>query len=429
MKKNTLFATLALLGLTAFAVGGSVQAQGAADLEVGFNLPSAVQDGVVRILVPTAPDIANLGQTTGAWNAGVPVTDAFVVDPGTAPTVICPNNDGDFTFGTPATQVGDIYYNSRLNQELTLSQAQALTADATASADFVRYLGFLCPYTGPGAITGKFSTGNPGSFVSISNLVNPLQDPDDQLNEVVSIPGKIQLLENGYSTALVSGAAQDYLVSDKDVIIAALTEEVLVTAQVAGQITFKVVGVPAGTEKCGTPTDVASYPTLIDYGSPLVNTFVDAAQEIEVVSSAANGYAVTTYQNHNLSRGGRDICQDDGVLPDGTLNRDCIPNFNWEAGAASSSAAAWTDANSTGFGFTVANNAGNGAASSIFDNDNYSRFFNGGTNSLLIADSATTSEATSRGDVFDVCYRLSLDAQSNAGAYENGITYTITAAF
>ncbi len=392
-------------------------------LEVGFVTEAAVKDGVFRVLIPTATDSANLGQATGVWNGGAAVSDAFVTqnDGGASITVTCPSDVSGFTFGTPALQLGSVYYDLTSNKELTQAEATA------ANGKFVRYLGFLCPYTGDGTIGSQFATGT--NSIKISGLTDPVASAGTAINEAVVMPGKIQLLKSGYTNDKASGEVANYVVSDRDVVISAFTKEVVLTAQVNASLGFKIAGLSAGANACGKPTTVASTPLAVNYGAPTVNTFVDAAQQLQVISSSSNGYAVTVQQNSNLARTGT---SEDCVTGEtgGTIKRDCIPNFGWSEATPLTAAAsmAWTDSAKTGFGYTMAKNSGDGSVAALFTGGNngyYSRFSTGTPTAVFTSASTSAQD----GDVFEMCYRLSLDAQNNAGVYNNYLTYTVTASF
>ena len=392
------------------------------DLTVGFPLEAAVADGAVRVLIPTATDSANIAATTGLWNGGVPVQGAFVSPANTNQvTVTCPTNISGMTFGTPTKQIGTIYYDPATDREITQAEAAAL------NGAFVRYLAFTCPYTGTGAQGGQFTGSGIGSNIVISGLLNPAAPNSTSVNEAVTIPGKIQLLNSGYT----GGVATPLMVSDYDVLISAIMQDVLVTAKVESQIMFRIDGVAAGETVCGDKvTSVGTSPLLIDYGAPSVGVFVDAAQQIFIDSSAPNGYKVTLSQNNNMTRGNAS-CINDGLVDPTTINRDCIPNFGWKTALAPTAAQAWTAPAETGVGYTVT------AVTPTVVGTNTpvaNPMFNGGSDYTRLATRGSqeavqiaSSTGIAEGDVYDVCYRLSIDAQNNAGNYDNAVTYTITA--
>lgn len=425
MTKN--FSKVGLFSLAVWcAVAGAAKAAETTVLDVGFVTEAAVKDGVFRVLIPTATDSANLASADGAWNSGTAINDAFVAPADVAGIQVqCPTNVTGFEFGTAGTQIGTIYYDVVSNKELTAEEAGA------ANGAFVRYLGFLCPYTGTGAVGSQFATGT--NSIKISGLVSPLATGGESVNEAVAVPGKIQLLENGYTAASASGQAQTYVVSDRDVMISAFTKNVLVTAKVSSSLTFKVTQVGTNEDACGAKPTVASTPTLVNYGAPLVNTFVNAAQRLQVTSAAAGGYVITAEQDSNMMNGGASDCSNDGLITPGvggTIKRGCIPNFGWNKATqiTPTTSAAWTDPTETGLGYTVvkASGADEATVATRFGTaGDYSRFSTG-TATAIASNSTISGNA---GDNYDVCYRLSVDAQNDAGVYDNSVTYTITASF
>lgn len=402
------------------------------DLNVGFPLEAAVQDGSIRVLIPTATDEANVGNTSGVWDAGVPIINAFSApaDPNMV-AVECPIGVPGFNFAPATKQMGSVFYNPATQKEISQFEAIALAAD---SKPFIRYFAFTCPYTGPGDMGGQMT---PDAYnIRVRGLINPAASSSSKtINEAVMIPGKIQHLENGYTT----GVATNYLVSDTNVIISGFMQDVLVTAKLESQLMFRIDPVPEATSACGNViTTVPSTPLLVDYGAPSVGQFVDAAQQIYILSSATNGYVVTMTQTQPMGRNGG-ACLNDGLISSTEINRDCIPNFGWETNLTEDAGAAWSDAiKQTGFGYTI--KAANSDTSFLSKNRheeapffakgvNYSRL---ATKDDLLGSTPVKigwSDSIGDGDIYDVCYRLAVDAQNNAGTYTNAVLYTITASF
>ncbi len=429
--KEIVYLSLALVVGLASATKVAAQTYITSDLNVGFPLEAAVANGGIRVLIPTATDSANVLNTNGTWNSGTPVQGAFVAPAGgTGLTVTCPSGAGlqpsQFTFGTPVINDGQVFYNPATGKEITQAEA------ATLGGKYLRFFGFTCPYTGTGAIGGQFTAG--GTYnIEINGLINPLAVPGQTLiNEAIVVPGKVQLLQSGYTG---TGVATNYLVSDNNVLISAFAQDVLITAKVESQLMFRIDPVAEGSTVCANKTTtVGSSSLLIDYGSPTVGSLTDAAQQIFIDSSANNGYVVTMTQDQPMGRNGVD-CPSDGLINTTTINRDCIPNFGWETDLQPNAAAAWTNAAQTGLGYTVlaTNFDGNvgskntPVANAIFNNgSDYTRLTTTGqTDPVTVA----SSNGIAAGDIYDVCYRLSIDAQNNAGTYDNAVTYTITASF
>jgi hypothetical protein len=291
-----------------------------------------------------------------------------------------------------------------------------------------RYLAFTCRYEGTGAIGGQFSLQDQSRNIQIKNLINPVAESAVDLNEALVLPGKIQLLRSGYT----SGVATEYLVSDLEVKISTFIQEILVEAIIKPYLMFRIDGVGAGVKVCDNKTTSVGTDSLqIDYGVLPLNTFVEAAQQIYVDSSADNGYAVTLFQNHAMRRAGSSCGS--GVAAEGVFNADCIANFGWDEGSylTPDNALVWGSTSKLGLGYTVKvkeslSPSQPQAAVKFTNGTKYSRLATKGVfDPELIASSPTIA----RGDVYDVCYRLVVGANNNVGAYTNSVVYTFTASF
>ncbi|MBQ6154915.1 hypothetical protein IJI99_03525 [bacterium] len=424
------------------------------DLVVGFPIEAAVNNGAIRVLIPTATQAANL--------TGAPTPNAFVSDGGANPgagseTVTPPTSVSGMTFGTCFKQNAFVWYDAETATEI----AEPATP---VDGQHIRYLSYVCPYTGSGSLGGQFTNdmvaGQTSSSIVISELINPSAPVGATINEAVVIPGKVQVLESGSynasaQTVVDYSSIYNYMVSDYDVLISAIMQDVLVTARVEYQIMFRVDGVDTSETACNSNPDVSSTSTLIDYGTPSTNSPVNAAQRIFVSSSVNNGYKIVVTQNGNMAR--QDSltpvnCSNDGYL-DGTseMNRDCIPNFGWRNASGTDTlmphneSAAWTNyTKQTGLGYRMEVNHYTGQQSGSNNNPTVNSLFADGKFSRLATrDSsspyatsysqelapitAASSEGLADGDWYDVCYRLVVDAQNNAGVYSNDVTYTITA--
>ena len=506
------------------------------DLTVGFPMEAATTNGAVRVLIPTATASAT---ATG----GAPAVDAFIVPDGDLDnkvTVTCPQPvtgaDGQqVTFGTPTKSV--ILYDTQTGAYTAAIDLNDSTPDGTTGR-YIRYLAFTCPYTGTPSRSGAYeitdydgvnsTTGNNhGAYnVVVKNLINPgvpqsaynhqNNAAPPNINDALTIPGRVQIFD---TQTAVAGTESEHMMSDMDVLISAIMQDVLVTAKVEYQLMFRVDGVKKGTKTMcgdtgslsaprndGVVTDVDSTSLLIDYGTPTVGQQVNAAQQIYVNSSVDGGYKVTVSQDRNMRRQdifnslptedqseyyNKTLCYtDQGMVADttagkaGTINRDCIPNFGWDdtrtaGGLTPSKSMAWGNSNSTdktlnhvinstatGLGYTVAvakNTAGSttdslgrvinqptvnkmfyvagDAADGTYGNIGgkyYTRLAtrtaSGAVGSLTSAAGSyeepvaiAASSGLTSGDLYDVCYRLVIDANNNAGVYDNSVTYTITA--
>ncbi len=140
------------------------------------------------------------------------------------------------------------------------------------------------------------------------------------LNATFDVAGNAQLTNPAVGSreiALTAGA------SDTGSMIVAIVANVTVSATVNTFFTFAVAGVGAGATVNGTTTGGVSTATDIPFGVLTANTASTAAQDLTVVTNAANGFVVTVTSDGQLeSTNGADI---DGFID----------------GAFTSSATAW----------------------------------------------------------------------------------------
>jgi hypothetical protein len=406
------------------------------DLQIGFPITLATPNGAIRILIPTATDSSRLADSTGAWNSGAPVPNGLVVSSLDASEVeiICPTTTPDTTglieFTPPGEYLGSIFYNDQAERELTLAEAEG---EIQAGRNIIRYLGFLCRYTGPGTIGGHFTLQKPESNILLTNLVNPLAPPNDPtatINQAVTLPAKVQLLSSGYN-GHDGQPASTHLLTNRDVLISTFIQEVRITARIDEQLTFRLDGVTANQTICGDKTTtVATAPLTVNYLSLPLNQFVNAGQKLLIISSARNGYVVTLSQDKLMSRQTGN-CPANGLVA-GSPSRDCIQNFGYETNLTPTSAQSWTSAQKTGLGYTVKVaetpvNSHPQAHPMFQDGKNYSRFATSALDEDPIP--VVSSSTIARGDVYDLCYRLAVGENAAAGTYTNNLTYTLTASF
>jgi len=109
----------------------------------------------------------------------------------------------------------------------------------------------------------------------------------------------------------------------------AIVDNVTVTASVDTTFTFTVDAVAGGATVNGTTTGASSTATTIEFGELVANTASTAAQDLTVVTNAANGFTVTVTSDGQLnSTNGADI---DGFR---NGNFDSTP-VAWESPSAS----------------------------------------------------------------------------------------------
>ncbi len=371
--------------------GDDVISTQAANLNIRFTTVSAVNDGSFRILVP-----AGAGGT--AARDGIPDGGAF--DYGaSAPTVTCPTTGGNYTFS-----------------------AGTSTPNA-ATINGVTYHAYDCAYTGTGDVSTNFDGGGNG-MITISQVINPAP-------KTSHIAG----VADSYTVILQHRDSSNEAVDTTPVKIA-LIEAVKVSAYVAPQITFKIIGVDAGTSVCGLNTNVTTTATNVPFEEISIGTFTTAAQGLNVSTNASGGYVVTAAENDQLGRNGT-ACTGDPTAPEGSVdfNPSCIQDVRGDAAAATESVSdEWNNVGVTdnsGFGFSL--HDVNTTVTEAFAYNESARSFSArrfpdledGESPATIF---TENTVAANDNVF-VCYRIMPDITTSAGNYENYITYTATATF
>lgn len=371
--------------------GDDVISTQAANLNIRFETVSAVNDGTFRIFVP-----AGAGGSAAA--DGIPDGGAF--DYGaSAPTVTCPTSGGNYTFAAGTSTPND------------------------ATINGVTYHSYECSYTGTGDVGTVFDGGANG-MITISQVINPAP-----------------------KTSHVAGVADTYTVIlqhlddtgeavDTTPVKIALIEAVKVTAYVAPQITFKIIGVGSGTNVCGLNTNVTTTATNVPFEEISIGTFTTAAQGLNVSTNASGGYVVTAAQNDQLGRNGG-TCTGDPTAPEGSgnFNPNCIQDVRGDAAAATESVSdEWNNVGITdnsGFGYSL--HDVNGTVTEAFSYDESARTFSARRfPDLENSESPVTifsDTSVAANDNLFVCYRIMPDIVTSAGNYENYITYTATATF
>jgi len=363
-------------------VGDDVISTSSATLNVRFTTVSALTDGSFRILVPSVGGAAS--------QDGIPDGGAF--DYGTvAPTVTCPANLTGYTFSAGAPS------------------AAAVTLNGTV------YHSYTCAYTGAGAVGTAFD-GSTEDYISIASVLNPAPTSGHVAGTADTYSVIVQHLNTG-GTVIDSTTAK-----------IGVLEAVKVTASVAPQITFKVLGLAAAVSACGDTTDVTTTATTVPFGELTVGSFTLAAQGLSVSTNASGGYVVTALENDQLGRNGG-ACAGD---PTTASNGDCIQDVRGDAAAAADGVSdEWVSTSQPGFGYslqdvntTVTEAFAYNESARTFSARQFADAENSGTAQTIFSDTTVASN-----DNIYVCYKIMPDATTAAGNYENYITYTATSTF
>lgn len=390
-------------GLNVFAAGSDVISTQSAILTTKLTTVDAIANGRFRVLVPA---LAN----NGAAGDGIP--DGGYYDFGAvAPGVTCPADVAslyDFVAGT--------------------ASVSAITVGAG------EYHSFECAYSGPGSSGAVFDGVTYGAFV-IGDVTNKLINPAPTTNHQQGVADTYRII--------VQHLDANFNTIDQTTVAVGVIEAVKVTATVAPQITFKILGVNSGTDVCGFNTSVTTSAALVPFGDLLISSFTNAAQGFSISTNAASGYSVTALENDQMGRNGM-------ACP--SLSTDCIPDTTGDAAnITSSSAGLWATAAAKGFGFTLDNKNSVANLTLPFQHDtatngagyNCSGNSGGGCTSgnchcyrsfPSLADSGTSQVIGSAAIPVDnhnfyLCYRGVISTTQAAGYYENYITYIATATF
>lgn len=397
VSSESTFSLTSALGTGHADVGDDVISSQSATLYVRYTTANAIANGKFRILVPALADDA-------ASSDGIP--DQANFDFGSsAPTVTCPSNaDATYDF------VGGV------------ATASAVTIDSQ------QYHAYTCFYSGTGGVSNDFDSASPAGgndfdYIQIANVINPAPKTNHTNGTADSYSIIVQHLNN-------AGSVVDSTTTSVGVI-----EAVRVTASVAPQISFQIIGVGAGsTAACGITTSVATTPTAVPFGDLYISAFKHAAQSLSVSTNANNGFAVTVLANDQMGLNGTSCAGADGT---GLTN--CIPDPNGGNTAMDYNVNdAWSSASTTDKGFAYSLDDANSTTTEAFS-------YNIGTGNCTgsnycarqFPDNAATEPATTifsatapaDNDNVYVCYKSIISATQAAGNYENNLTYTATATF
>lgn len=382
--------------------GDDVISTQSAQLTTKLTTVDAIANGRFRILVPALANDA-------ASSDGIP--DGGYYDFGTStPTVTCP------------TDVASTY--------------DFVTGTATKSAILIsstEYHVFECAYSGAGASGTMFNGVSQGAFV-VNSLINPAPTTNHQQGVADTYRIIIQHLDSNFVSV------------DQTTVAIGVIEAVKVTATVAPQITFKIIGVNSGSDVCGLNTSVSTSAALVPFGDLLISSFTQAAQAFSISTNASAGYSVTALENDQMGR--------DGATCTGAVaSTDCIPDTpGTAANITPTSAGLWTSTNTKGFGFTLDNKNAVANLTLPFQHDtnanaagyncasNSSTACTGGQlchcfRSFADAENSGTAQTIASASIpvdnhnFYLCYRGVISTTQAAGYYENYITYIATATF
>jgi hypothetical protein len=355
-----------------------------ANLTVRFTTANAIANGRFRILVPALTNDA-------ASADGIPDGGYFDFTSAGA-TVTCPTDLTGYDFVTGA------------------ATASAITIDGND------YHAFECAYSGNGA-TGTPFNASTNDAITITGLINPAPKSNHTTGTADTYSVIVQHINSTFTVS-------DYTTAGIGVI-----EAVKVTASVAPQITFQILGTAAGfNSACGVTTNVTTTPASVPFGEIPLSAFTNAVQGLSVSTNAVGGFSVTAIENDQLGRNGG-ACTGDPTI---TSNTNCIADSRGDAGTmADDTSNEWNNTANKGFAYSL--HDANTTTTEEFAYNESSRTFS----ARQFADAENTGVAqrifrsTAPADNHNVyvCYRIIPGTLTAAGNYENYITYTATGTF
>ena len=353
-------------------------------LTARFTTANAIANGSFRILLPA--DSVDAEAKNG-------IADSGGFDYGTTtPTVTCPSNITGYNFTGGSS-----------------------SAPSSVTLNGTKYHAYTCSYTGAGAIGTAFNGSTNGAIV-ITSIINPA--PKKASHTI------------GYADAyrpIIQHLNNSGTVVDSTTISIGTVEAVSVTAEVAPQITFRIIGVDSGTTVCGQATSVTTTPSTVPFGELSIDSFIYAAQGLSVSTNAVNGYTVTAVANDQMGKDGVACAGNNGT---GLVNCIQDPTGNTDTMAINTSDE-WTNTTKKGFAYSLQDV--NATTTEAFAYNESSRAFS----ARQFAD-ASASESpvqifsdntVADNDNLYVCYKAIIPATQAAGNYSNYLTYTATASF
>jgi hypothetical protein len=206
---------------------------------IRFTTPNGLVAGqTVVITFPTSPDNFVLANSL---TSGLDFNDLDIIDDGTEQTLAASNGAGQWGVATTTTSI-------------TLTSP----SDSSVGSSSV-----IIIEIGTNATTGA------SGDTQITN-------PDTTGSYEITIGGSM----------VDSGAAR-----------VAIVDNVVVTAQVDTNFSFAVTGLATSSTVNGTTTTASTSPTTIPFAQLSAGVIQTLAQELSITTNAANGFAVTVYQD------------------------------------------------------------------------------------------------------------------------------------
>jgi hypothetical protein len=254
------------------------------------------------------------------------------------------------------------------------------------------------------------------------------------INPAPITSGHTQGTADTYTVNVTTRDGSDVTLDTVDMKVAPI-EAVQVSATVDETLSFIISGVASSTSACGQTTDVTTTSTQVPFGTlAAVNTFYEAANDLDVSTNADGGYAVTVSANDQLGRDGNTCTGDAGI------SSNCIPDTVCDGSSCTHLAAAvddWETSTNNGFGYSLDSTAGTDAT---WEWDGTSGTCDGAGTDFCAAQFADEESSQTPVQIMSnanpvnsnnlyVCYRISVGGTQPAGTYYNRLRYTATAVF
>jgi hypothetical protein len=293
-----------------------------------------------------------------------------------------------------------------------------ITPTATASGDggcTAGYHCFECPFE------GQLNTAQALTFTIGDG------DADDLINPAPSATTKTLGVADTYSFYVqILDSADSFAVKDQTQGRIAVLEAVRVTATVDPTIQLTITGVAASQTRCGQSTKDTSTATLVPFGSlSVASAFGNImSQQVSAVTNGPSGYAVTVFEDDQLSIGGAGVTEiSDTDCDSGAACSNTTTSGNWH-----------TETDQSGWGYSIQNidadtvpfqynvTSGNCSIGTFCARP----FPVGSSNAVSVMSNTSTPSDTE--DIY-MCYKIVAATSQTAGDYENRLVYTATATF
>ncbi|MDO8591569.1 MAG: hypothetical protein Q7R60_01420 [bacterium] len=207
---------------------------------------------------------------------------------------------------------------------------------------------------------------------------------------------------------------------------------VVVTATVAETLTATLNASSTCAGLITNGTNVESATNTIAFGTPVVETFYNSCQRLEVGTNANNGYVATLHKTQKFTSGSNLICDGAGEGTNCAVWTDQTPGC--DGGCSTTTESTWSTATNNGFGYCMKDMALAGAqvADSGWDSSG-STACGGASQSFKLvgnrsadAENIMKSNSATSTNKAAIGYRLSIGTVQTPGDYTTTLIYIVT---